>query len=172
MEDDNLFKNHLVAQGKLLYAKGKRPNVDCIFCAIVEKNPEVESLMLHETEDIFISLNLYPYNPGHLMVIPKKHFESFEDLPKDLFVKVWNYVIASQKLLKKAFSPVGFNVGYNEGQSSGASIKHIHVHVVPRYKTELGFIDIIGNTKVIVQTVSECLDKMKPLVSEFYGNLG
>jgi ATP adenylyltransferase len=171
MDQDNLFNHHLVAQGKLDYARGKRPNVNCIFCALLENHPDVEKLPLYETDDILISLNMYPYNPGHLMVIPKRHYESFEDLPPELFIKIWNYVIASQKLLRKAFSPIGFNVGYNQGDFSGASIKHIHVHVVPRYKTELGFIDIIGKTKVIVQTVSECLQKMKPLAEEFYGSL-
>ena len=92
MEDDNLFKNHLVFQGKLQYAKGKRPNV-LYFCAIVEK-PEPKVHVMRNGRHIHL-IKFVSLQPGHLMVI-QKAFESFEDLPKDLFVKVWNYVIASK----------------------------------------------------------------------------
>ncbi len=165
-----LFERHLQAVGKLDYAKGKRPNVECIFCAIKNDNPNVISLKLYENEVYFICLNLYPYNPGHLMIIPSRHVERFEDLTKNERTEIFEATIKAQKMLRKELEPTGFNVGYNQGKYSGASIDHIHIHIVPRYKSELGFIDIIGQTKIIIQRASDILDRLAPKVTEYMEN--
>ena len=132
-----LFNNHLIAIGKLDYAKGNRPNVNCIFCAVRDGNPQVTALKVFQDSQFMICLNLYPYNPGHLMVIPLKHIETFEDLTDEERNRLFELTINCQQMLRKLFSPSGFNVGYNEGHYSGASINHIHVHIVPRYHSEL-----------------------------------
>ncbi len=159
-----LFSDHLCAAGKIEYINGKRPKVDCIFCEIVKDNPAVTSLKLYQNSQIMICFNLYPYNPGHLMVIPIRHVEKFEDLTLHERQIMFNATINMQKMLKDHLMPTGFNVGYNEGDYSGASIRHIHIHVVPRYKSELGFIDIIGQTKIVVQRASEILALLKPKI--------
>lgn len=166
-DDENFFPNNLVAQGKLKYAQGKRPNVDCILCSIRDNDPKVKSLKIFEDKDFFISLNLYPYNPGHLMVIPKKHAEDFAELTIEERNLLFQRIIECQNMLKAIFNPSGFNVGYNQGQYAGASISHIHVHVVPRYKEELGFIDIIGKTKIVVENVDSVFAKIKARINEF-----
>ena len=165
-----LFKRHLQAAGKLEYAKGKRPDVKCIFCAIRENNPNVVSLKLYKNETYFICLNLYPYNPGHLMIIPNKHAERFEDLNKQERSEMFEATMKVQEMLRNELEPTGFNVGYNQGQYSGASIKHVHIHVVPRYKSELGFIDIVSQTKVIIQRASDILDLLKPKIRDYMEN--
>jgi ATP adenylyltransferase len=171
MDDDKLFPGHLLAVGKLNYAKGKRPDVPCIFCAIKDQHPDVESLTVYEEKMLFICLNLYPYNPGHLMVIPKRHVESFEDLTEVERNRIFKVVMNCQQLLNDLFNPTGYNVGYNQGQYSGASISHIHVHVVPRYKSELGFIDIIGKTHIVVETAGNVFEKIKSRIHDFISSI-
>ena len=166
-KEGSLFSNHLQAIGKLDYAKGKRPKVDCILCAIRENDERVTSLKIYQDDILFVSLNLYPYNPGHLMVVPNKHVENFEDLTREERNHLFNVILATQQLLRDELTPTGFNVGYNQGEFSGASIKHIHAHVVPRYPSELGFMDIIGKTKVIVESVSSIEKKLKPKIAEY-----
>jgi ATP adenylyltransferase len=167
MSDDGLFHHHLQAQGKLQYFRGNRPNVPCILCAVRDSHPEVTSLKVYEEDILFISLNLYPYNPGHLMVIPKRHVEKFEDLSDIERNRIFEVTIIAQKMLQEIFQPTGFNVGYNQGAYSGASINHIHIHIVPRYKTELGFIDIIGQTKIIIQDVNTVYALIQREISRF-----
>lgn len=172
MSDGELFHHHLQAQGKLQYFRGNRPNVPCILCAVRDNHPEVTSLKVYEEEGLFISLNLYPYNPGHLMVIPKRHVEKFEDLSDRERNRLFEVVILAQKMLQGIFHPTGFNVGYNQGAYSGASIEHIHVHIVPRYKTELGFIDIIGETKIIIQDVNTVYDLIQKDIAKYFPKVG
>ncbi len=168
--EHNLFHHHLLAVGKFNYAKGERPNVDCIFCGVRDNNPDITSLKVYEDERVFICLNLYPYNPGHLMVIPNRHLERFEDLSGEDRNYMFQVVMDCQKMLQDLFSPTGFNVGYNQGQYAGASIRHIHVHIVPRYREELGFIDIIGATKIIVENADSVFNKVKARIGEYVGS--
>ena len=101
------------------------------------------------------------------MVIPTRHVEKFTDLTESERNRIFQVVIQCQSLLKTLFSPVGFNVGWNQGKAAGASIHHIHIHVVPRYKSELGYIDIIGGTKIIIEPLSEVSRKIKARIHEF-----
>jgi ATP adenylyltransferase len=153
--------------GKLNYVKGSKPQVECILCSVKNNDPRVTALKVYQEKNLFISLNLYPYNPGHLMVIPTRHVESFEQLSDHERNRIFEVVIQCQKMLRTLFSPAGFNVGYNEGDFSGASIKHVHVHVVPRYDKELGFIDIIGNGRIVVEQSDQVLKKVLGVVDTF-----
>lgn len=162
-----LFSNHLHAIGKLDYVKSTNEKVPCILCAVRENDSRVTALKVYQEELLFISLNLYPYNPGHLMVIPTRHIEYFEDLTKTERERIFEVVIQCQKMLRATFSPSGFNVGYNQGDFAGASIKHIHVHVVPRYDQELGFIDIIGNGRIVVEQASQVMEKIQARITDF-----
>ncbi len=143
---------------KMSYVTSKKTE-KCIFC-----NPL--DLVLFETDDIIIILNKYPYNPAHLLIAPKKHIEKFEDLAdKDLLI-IMKTIQKSVKLLEKVYSPVGFNIGLNQGKAAGASIiNHLHFHLVPRYENELGFMDITSGTRMIVEKLEDTLKKLKTNVN-------
>ena len=162
-----LFGNNLHAVGKVDFAKGKRPLVECILCSVRDDDPKVKALKIYTEKFLYISLNLYPYNPGHLMIVPTRHVESFEELSDIERNRIFEVTILCQKMLRDLFSPKGFNVGYNEGSCSGASIKHIHIHIVPRYDRELGFIDIIGTTRIIILNAIEVMEIIKPKINEY-----
>ncbi len=161
------MRQNLFVPNKMPYAKGKnRPDVPCILCAIVEKDEKVERLEVHRTELFTISLNLYPYSPGHLMIFPNRHIVDTRELTKDEVYNLHQLQCLSFEVLTQAYQPKGFNVGYNMGESSGASIAHLHLHVVPRYPRELGFMDVIGGARIIIEDPNATQEKLFGIFQE------
>ena len=156
--------NRLFVPSKQDYAKGKRPNVKCILCSVVNHDPEVESLDVCNTKHFVVSVNLFPYNPGHLIIFPKRHIETMEKFVTEEIIELHDLQIKSIKVLNNCYQAQGYNVGYNLGKASGASIDHLHLHIVPRYQREVGFIDVIGNARIIVEDPK---DTVKRLTEEF-----
>jgi len=154
-------RKNILVPSKGEYVKGKRPKVDCILCALLEHDEEVVDTLLWEDERFAIALNLYPYNPGHVMIFPRRHITSLEKLTKDEASEFFLLTIRVEEILKKIYNPCGFNIGFNLGPCSGASISHIHLHIVPRYKNELSFMDVLGGAKVIVEDPILTKEKLK-----------
>lgn len=158
----NLFSTH-----KLGYIKGDKPKVDCIFCSIIQKHESVEKLLIHEGRYAFVSVNKYPYNSGHLLICPKRHITDYRELTVGEEREICSLLKASLNILEKIYSPSGYNVGYNIGEFAGASLSHLHMHVIPRYRNELGFIDIIGGAKIIVEDPLQTMRELKKAFVEF-----
>jgi ATP adenylyltransferase len=152
---------HLFATTKTDYSRGKRPPVDCILCAVLKGDPRVESLLVWESSRLAVCLNLYPYNPGHLMVFPRKHVERFRDMTETDALAIHRATVRSLHTLEKVYGPPGFNLGWNLGDHSGASIKHLHFHVVPRYAREVGFMDLVGRARVVVEHPQQTLKSLR-----------
>ncbi|MBY9007881.1 MAG: HIT domain-containing protein [Candidatus Lokiarchaeota archaeon] len=169
-----MFEKWLQALNKLDYVQGKKKtNVDCIFCAVRDNNDKVVSLKIYEDNICFVSLNLYPYNPAHLLIVTKRHVMDFTALKKEEIVHIFRIIQGLQIMLNDLYSPKGYNIGLNQGKSAGGSIEHIHFHIVPRFDSELGFIDIIGDTRVVVEGLDSIKKKLeknvhKYLNSEFF----
>ncbi len=142
----------LFSPDKLGYVQGDRPAVDCILCASRDSVPGVDQLIVHRDQHFFVTLNLFPYNPGHLMVVPLRHTETFEDFSSDEVLECFRLQRLCIEVLNEMYQPRGFNLGCNVGESSGASIRHFHYHIVPRYRSELGFMDVINGTRIIVES--------------------
>ena len=158
------MRQNLFVPNKLPYAKGKnRPDVECILCAIVEKNDKVERLEVYRTELFTISLNLYPYSPGHLLIFPQRHVVDLRELNSDEVLGLHELQCLSFEVLSEAYQPRGFNVGFNMGETSGASIPHLHLHVVPRYQRELGFMDVIGGARIIIEDPNVTQENLRNL---------
>ncbi|EKD69732.1 MAG: histidine triad (HIT) protein [uncultured bacterium] len=144
--------NNLFSFNKLEYVTGKKkPDVKCILCAIAEKDERVALLEVHRTACFLVSANLYPFNVGHLLIFPLRHIESIKQLSGAEALELHGLTNEAMDVLSEVYSPGGFNVGYNIGACSGASIEHLHLHIVPRYSRELGFIDILGGAKLVVE---------------------
>lgn len=144
----------------------RRESGGCIFCDALSMD-EREALVLVKTERAFVILNKYPYNTGHLMVVPKRHVPSLEDLTPEEMVEIGLLVKASIRALRRAYKPHGFNVGVNIGREAGAGIEeHVHVHVVPRWSGDANFMLTVGSTKVIPQDLQSTYDELKPLIVE------
>lgn len=143
-------RENLFAIEKLNYARGKRPQVDCILCSVDQNHPDVANLVIEKTEHSIVSVNLYPYNPGHLIIFPKRHIIDYCLLTEEEASDIHRLTQKSIQVLQKAWQPKGFNLGYNIGKNSGGSIPHIHRHIVPRFPNEAGFLDVFANTRIVI----------------------
>jgi len=146
----------LWAPHRLEYLRGEnRPlesnEVACPFCAIPEKSDE-EGLIVHRGKAAYVVMNLYPYNPGHLLVCAYRHVADLTDLTEAERNEVSALTAHAMKTIRKVSAPAGFNLGMNQGAISGAGVAaHIHQHVVPRWSGDANFMPIIGQTKVLPQ---------------------
>lgn len=145
------LEKHRIVANKLDYARGKRPPVDCILCAVAESDPRVTDLVVFRHGEHYVTLNLYPYNPGHLMIVPQRHVLDVRELSEPEVLAMHRLQVLALEVLEHEYHPGGFNVGYNLGRASGASIAHLHLQIVPRYGSEMGFFDILSDSRVIVE---------------------
>lgn len=123
------------------------------------------SLVVHKGLLSFTVLNLYPYNNGHMMVVPYKHTNDFGSLSKEENIEVMDKLQLAVKALTIVYHPEGFNIGANLGKVSGAGIdEHIHFHIVPRWNGDTNFMPVIGEVKVISQ---DLLDTKKKLIEAY-----
>lgn len=155
------IEKHRVVSNKLSYAKGKRPDVPCILCAVAADDPRVDNLRLYREAGFFVTLNLYPYNPGHLMIVPERHCLDVRELSEDEVLRIHRLQVMTLGVLDQVYSPGGYNIGYNLGRTSGASIDHIHLQIVPRYRSEVGFFDILSDSRVIVEDPQVTKEKLE-----------
>ncbi len=146
--------------------KEKNEKYNCIFCSAREDDiNDKNSLVVLKGKNTFIVLNLYPYNNGHLMVVPYKHINTLADLNDEEKIEIFNNIELSVKALKKISSPDAFNIGVNLGRAAGAGIDdHIHFHVVPRWNGDTNFMPVLGEVKVLSQ---DLLDTKNKLISAF-----
>lgn len=159
--------HHLFVPAKLDYARGERPDVECILCEVAGRRDTVTRLECHRSGGFVVSANLYPYNPGHLLIFPERHLEEPSALQAAEVAELHRLQLAAMAVLRELYGAEGFNVGFNCGGVSGASLAHFHVHIVPRYAREVGFIDIIGGARIIVEDPRVTVGR----VAEAFGRL-
>ena len=127
----------------------------CIFC-------ERGDYVVANGERCFVMLNAYPYNNGHLMVSPVDHVGSVEDLDDDALLELMRLTRRSISVLREAYSPEGYNLGVNQGKIAGAGFDdHIHLHVVPRWGADTNFMPVIGDTRVLPQSLDDSYRDIK-----------
>jgi len=135
----------------------------CIFCAKPQQDIDRENLILFRGDTCFAILNAFPYNNGHLMVVPYLHTSMLEELRGEIAKEMWDVVSLATSVLSEAFHPDGFNVGMNLGRAAGAGIEqHAHIHVVPRWNGDTNFMGAVGETKVLSQDLGETYDSLRP----------
>lgn len=139
----------------------KKDRTSCIFCSFIAQYNDKENLIVYRGKYAFIILNRFPYNPGHVMVVPYRHVPTIELLDSAEMVEVFNLVKISLKALREIYSPDGFNIGINIGRVAGAGIEaHVHVHIVPRWNGDANFMPIISNTKVLPEALEDTYNKL------------
>jgi ATP adenylyltransferase len=135
----------------------------CVFCQAAKGQPSAASLVLFSQRRMMVMLNKYPYNNGHLLVIPKRHIAEFEKLSDKELIAMQMLTKHSLKILKKVYNPHGFNTGMNLGQVAGAGIPdHVHFHIIPRWGGDTNFFPLIGQTKIVIQTTEQSFDLLRP----------
>jgi len=147
------------------YVAGDEPIQGCPFCVLPARAAarDRESLILHRGEHAFVIFNAYPYNPGHLMVVPYGHVADLEDLPEDAAVELWALARRAVVVLKERVGAQGVNLGMNLGTAGGAGIaEHLHLHAVPRWLGDTNFITVVGAARVLPRALEEMWDELAP----------
>jgi len=122
----------------------------CIFCDKSAVDADRENLIIHRGACAFVLMNLYPYNSGHLMIAPYRHTSVLADLDDTTLMEIVHLTLKAQGALHSAFGPDGYNIGMNLGRVAGAGIAdHLHQHIVPRWNGDSNFMPVIGETKVM-----------------------
>jgi len=135
---------------------------ECVFCDALTGG-EAGLLLLRGTH-AFVILNLYPYNNGHLMVVPNRHLSSLAALAPDEQAELMVLTRLSEIALTEAYAPHGINVGINLGKAAGAGIEnHLHVHLVPRWSGDTNFMTAVGATRVLPEELSATAARLRPI---------
>lgn len=152
----------------------KEKQAQCILCEIAKQDPEdAGNLLVEKGELTFTILNLYPYNNGHLMIIPYDHKKDLGMLTQEENVEVMEKLNLAVKALNLSIGPEGFNIGANLGKCAGAGIDdHIHFHVVPRWNGDTNFMPVLGDVKVISQDLLQTKLKLFKAYQEIKGEIG
>lgn len=136
---------------------------ECIFCTKPQEGKDPENLILLRGQHCYVMMNRYPYNNGHLMVVPYAHVNTPIELSSDAMSELMLETNVCVEALTEVMHPDGFNIGMNLGSAAGAGIKdHIHVHIVPRWMGDTNFMPVIGSTHVIVESLHSTYEKLRP----------
>src|SRR5262245_47910389 len=135
---------------------------DCIFCNITE--PGRGNLIVARGVVSFVILNLYPYNNGHLMVVPNRHVPNLASMTREELDELMQLTRRSEMALDEAYKPQGINVGINLGRPAGAGVAdHLHVHLVPRWNGDTNFMTVVGNVRVVPEALDATKAKLEPI---------
>ena len=150
----------LWAPWRLQYIRGPKP-AGCIFCEAAARRDDDRTLIVHRGRQTFVILNAYPYNPGHVMVVPYRHQRRLGDLIDAELLELMRNTELSTRAQEHAFHPEGFNVGMNLGRAAGAGIEdHLHIHVVPRWVGDTNYMPVLDDVKVISEHLASTYQRL------------
>ena len=148
---------------RLAYVTGPKAG-GCVFCEAVELSTDLarEALVLVRGRLSYVILNLYPYNNGHLMVVPNRHVGSFAAATADELTELMRFTRDAEIALTEAYQPQGINIGVNLGRAAGAGIlEHVHIHLVPRWIGDTNFMPVIGEVRVLPEELGESAKRLR-----------
>jgi diadenosine tetraphosphate (Ap4A) HIT family hydrolase len=170
MTDLKPYEQYLWSPKRSEYeAKEVPEDIDCIFCAQVDDDERVSKLEIFEDDFLMVELNIFPYNTGHLMVVPKRHVNSLSDLENEERDRLFAMVARVEQLQKEVVEPAGIDVGLNIGKAAGESIPHLHVQLVPIYEKDRGFMETSLDTKVMKESLPDTQEKYRKRVDILEG---
>ena len=162
--------DHLWSPWRLDYIIEPKDKAICVFCKASSRQmadapaSEPDPLVVFQGKLAYVILNLYPYNNGHLMVVPYRHESTLAGLTRDEMTEVGLLVQRSELALREAYRLEGINVGVNLGAPAGAGIEeHVHVHLVPRWNGDTNFMTVVGGTRVLPEDIGATAARLKPI---------
>lgn len=154
-------KKILWAPWRMEYIENSELSEGCVFCEKPAENSDRENLIVHRGQKSFVIMNRYPYNNGHLMVVPYRHTCDLDSLYADEKSEIFDLLISSRKVLNQVMHPHGYNIGMNLGRVAGAGIEdHLHFHILPRWSGDTNFMPLIGHAKVVSESLECTWDKL------------
>jgi len=148
---------------RLEYVARGGTDTGCIFCDALGSSGS-SSLVVFKGTLCYVILNLYPYNNGHLMVVPIRHLATFGALSNEEINEIGVLIQRAETALTEAYRPHGFNVGVNLGKPAGAGVlDHLHVHIVPRWNGDTNFMTVVGEMRVLPENVQTSAERLRPI---------
>lgn len=156
--------SHLWTPWRMAYLQGDEPLPEsCLFC-VKPQSDDAEAYIVHRGRLCYVIINRFPYNNGHLMVVPYAHVATPEDLDVETLTELMTLTQLSLRVLREAYNPQGFNLGMNVGEAAGAGVAgHIHFHVVPRWCGDTNYITTLGGTRIIPEWLDRTYERLRPL---------
>jgi ATP adenylyltransferase len=141
----------------------------CVFC-LAQQSAEAGALIVHEARTAFVILNLFPYNSGHLLVVPRRHIAHLSDLSHDELVEMAELTQMAARALTEVYRPQGINVGMNLGRPAGAGVaEHLHTHLVPRWTGDTNFMTVVGDVRVLPEEIVQTAGRLRPVFARLTG---
>jgi ATP adenylyltransferase len=152
----------LFAPWRYTYLVQDKPPEGCVFCAALRAPSDEGSLIVYRGRSNFVILNLFPYNNGHLMIVPNAHLASPSGSTPEQRAEMSELAVAGEEVLREAYHPDGLNLGMNLGRAAGAGIEtHFHLHVVPRWNGDTNFMAVTAGTRVIPEDLRITRDRLR-----------
>ena len=157
--------DHLWSPWRLEYiTTDKTKDAGCVFCNAPRSS---DPLVVYSGDLAYVILNLYPYNNGHLMVVPYRHESTLAALTRDEMNEIGLLTQRSETVLREAYKLQGINIGVNLGAPAGAGIEeHVHVHLVPRWNGDTNFMTVVGQTRVLPEDIRSTAARLKPIFDQ------
>jgi ATP adenylyltransferase len=153
--------DYLWTPWRYAYISGAHKPVGCIFCGL-PKEDDKKARIVYRGQNCFVVLNTYPYTPGHVMIVPYAHLDELQKLSPETAHEMIELSQKMENLLRRLYKPDGINLGMNIGAAAGAGIAgHIHMHVLPRWVADANFVSVVGETRVLPETLETTWTKMK-----------
>jgi len=143
------------------YITETKPPSGCVFCEKAGSGDDERDFVVHRGTHNYVLLNIYPYNNGHVMVVPYEHLATLEALPEEAAAEMMRLAQLTERHLRRVYRPQGINIGMNIGKSAGAGVAgHIHLHVLPRWPADSNFMTTVGETRVVPEELHETWRKL------------
>jgi len=151
---------------RLAYVTGAAKSSDCVFCAALA-NEDADPLIVLRGSTCFVILNLFPYNNGHLMVVPGRHIATLAEATPEELQELMQLTQRAEIVLRAAYVPHGINVGINIGRAAGAGLAdHLHIHLVPRWNGDTNFMTTVGESRVLPESLDATASRLRPLFAD------
>lgn len=157
-----LVMDYLWTPWRYAYISTAEKTVGCVFCDVAKASDDRQTLIVHRGKFCFVILNAFPYTAGHVMIVPYAHLDELRKLPEAAANEMMRLSQRMESVLRELYRPDGINLGMNIGKAAGAGIAgHIHMHVLPRWVADANFMTVIGETRMLPETLEETWNRMK-----------
>lgn len=154
--------DYLWTPWRYAYVSGTEKTTGCVFCDAPKEKDDSKARIVHRGGHCFVILNAYPYTPGHVMVVPYTHLDELRKLPVEAASEMMGLSQRLESVLRELYHPDGINLGMNIGKAAGAGIAgHIHMHVLPRWVADANFMSVIGETRILPETLEVTWGRMR-----------
>jgi ATP adenylyltransferase len=154
--------DYLWTPWRYTYVTNAEKTSGCIFCDAPNAGDDAKVRIVHRGQHCYIILNIFPYTPGHVMIVPYAHLDELQKLPSPATNEMMSLLQRMERVLRALYSPDGLNLGMNIGKAAGAGVAgHIHMHILPRWIADGNFVSVLGETRILPETLDVTYERIR-----------